>query len=74
MNNGFMDMVGTLTGNIEKAVIAIQDKRDVQTKEKEAVEAGKQAANGIAAATNSLSELNKIIDLKETSSLCSADV
>lgn len=72
MNNSFMDMVGTLTGNIEKAVIAIQDKRDVQTKEKEAVEAGKQAANGIAVATNSLSKLNKIIDLKETGSLSTA--
>ena len=72
MNNSFMDMVGTLTGNIEKAVIAIQDKRDVQTKEKEAVEAGKQAANGIAAATNSLSELNKMIDLKKTGSLSTA--
>lgn len=72
MNNSFMDMVGTLTGNIEKAVIAIQDKRDVQPKEKEAVEAGKQAANGIAVATNSLSKLNKIIDLKETGSLSTA--
>ena len=72
MNNSFMDMIGTLTGNIEKAVIAIQDKRDVQTKEKEAVEAGKQAANGIAAATNSLSELNKMIDLKKTGSLSTA--
>ena len=65
-------MVGTLTGNIEKAVIAIQDKRDVQPKEKGAVEAGKQAANGIAAATNSLSELNKMIDLKKTGSLSTA--
>lgn len=72
MNNGFMDMVGTLTGNIEKAVIAIQDRRDVQPKEKGAVEAGQQAANGLAGATNSLSELNKIIDLKETSSLSTA--
>ncbi|MDD7148914.1 MAG: hypothetical protein SOY45_00760 [Lachnospiraceae bacterium] len=72
MNNSFMDMVGTLTGNIEKAVIAIQDKRDVQPKEKEAVEAGKQAANGITAATNSLSKLNKMIDLKKTGSLSTA--
>ena len=66
MNNGFMDMVGTLTGNIEKAVIAIQDRRDVQPKEKGAVEAGQQAANGTAVA--SLSKLNQIIDPKEINS------